>query len=488
MPAQPEEPLMLEIAHVLFTDIVGYSRLLIDQQTLRLRRLQDIVRSTEAFRRAQAGGQLISLPTGDGMALVFFGDAVAPVRCALEISRALRSHPEIELRMGVHSGPVYRVADINMNQNVAGGGINMAQRVMDCGDAGHILVSKEVADVLRHVSDWSDKLHDLGEAEVKHGVRVRVFNLCAGELGNAAEPKKLRPERPAPEAPGLGPLVYKLCDRTSQENTFTNLFKTHLKQQPARPQTYFIHGPHGECHDSLVERLRDTRISLIAEKRWGAQRGVVTYKQPGWPHEGDLAEQQQDLRINLFKEFDPAYEGEDLSANALRRLEPLRLSPLVVVHHKIYADHWSARTHQLVEWYLGYWDEIKANTDGPQFLIFLSVIYPEEGAARGRARAWWKPWAAAAGFDKGRLRAELDELVGRGRQAGRPCFVLKELTPPKQFEVREWFSYYRIYDEQTQREKLAALFPAHVEQLSMSQVEHALKKIHAEFVSEKGYF
>ena len=296
------------------------------------------------------------------------------------------------------------------------------------------------------------------------------------------------PMPPAPAAaPGLGPLVYKLCDRTSQENAFTNLFKTNLRQQPARPQTYFIHGAHGECHDSLVERLRDTRISLIAEKRWGAQRGVVTYKQPGWPHEGELTEQQQDLRINLFKEFDPAYEGDDLSAAALRRLEPLRLSPLVVVHHKIYARHWTARTRRLVDWYLSYWDEIKAGTDGPQFLVFLSVIYPAEGGA-ARARPRWKFWGAAREFDKAGLRAELDEIVRRNAEAGRLCFALKELTPPKQFEVQEWFSYYRIYDEQTQREKLAALFPEHVEQLSMSQLEHALKKIHAEFVSEKGYF
>ena len=172
----------------------------------------------------------------------------------------------------------------------------------------------------------------------------------------------------------------------------------------------------------------------------------------------------------------------------MRRLESLRLSPLVIIQHKIYAEHWSARTNQLVAWYLSYWDEIKAHTDGPQFLVFLSIIYPNKEAARGRARVWWKPWTTAAGFDKSQLQAELSALVKRHEQAGQPCCLLKELTPLRQFEVQEWFSRYQIYDEQTQREMLAALFPAHVEQLSMSQVEHALRKIHAEFVNEKGYF
>jgi serine/threonine protein kinase len=193
---QSSETLVLETAHVLFLDMVGYSTLLIDEQPTRLRSLQDIIRNTGEFCRAQAAKQLMRLPTGDGMALVFFGDPEAPLRCALEISQALRNNPEIRLRMGVHSGLVYRVADINTNMNVAGGGINIAQRVMDCGDAGHILLSKRVADDLSQLGRWAGYLHDLGEAEVKHGLRVHIFNLYTDELGNREIPNKLRVASP----------------------------------------------------------------------------------------------------------------------------------------------------------------------------------------------------------------------------------------------------------------------------------------------------
>ena len=182
----------LEMAHVLFMDIVAYSRLPMDQQEQALLHLQQAVRETQEFSRAQAGDQLIRLPTGDGMALVFLGDVEAPVRCALELHRILRRWPEMQLRMGIHSGPVYRVEDINAARNVAGSGINIAQRVMDCGDAGHILVSKAVADVLDQVSTWQTALHDLGETEVKHGVRVHLYNLYTDEAGNRELPQRLR--------------------------------------------------------------------------------------------------------------------------------------------------------------------------------------------------------------------------------------------------------------------------------------------------------
>ncbi|HEY9282948.1 MAG TPA: adenylate/guanylate cyclase domain-containing protein, partial [Pyrinomonadaceae bacterium] len=179
----------LEIAHVLFTDIVGYSKLPMDRQTRVLQDLYGLVRATEEYRRAEQG-QIISLPTGDGMALVFFGDPETALRCAVEIGRALRQTPSLQLRMGVHSGPVYRVADINTNMNVAGGGINMAQRVMDCGDAGHILVSRRVADDLLQLSTWEGLIHELGEAEVKHGVRVQIFNVYGEGYGNPEPPQK----------------------------------------------------------------------------------------------------------------------------------------------------------------------------------------------------------------------------------------------------------------------------------------------------------
>ena len=180
----------MEMAHVLFMDIVAYSKLPMDQQHKVLHELQAAVRNTRTFALAQKNDKLISLPTGDGMALVFFGDPELPVRCALELGSAFRRNPEMKLRMGIHTGPVYHVADINAARNVAGGGINMAQRVMDCGDIGHILVSNTVADVLGQVSTWHNAFHDLGEAEVKHGVRVHIYNLCTEEAGNAELPQK----------------------------------------------------------------------------------------------------------------------------------------------------------------------------------------------------------------------------------------------------------------------------------------------------------
>src|SRR6202167_524407 len=189
----------LEIAHVLFMDIVGYSKLPVDHQEAVLHTFQTLVSGTPTFLQAQASQEIIRLPTGDGMALVFFGDAEAAARCALEVSRELKSHPEILLRMGLHTGPVYRIADINANQNVAGGGINIAQRVMDCGDAGHILASQSVADVLGQLSRWKECLHDLGEAEVKHGVRVHLYNLYTNETGNLEPPKRVAASKPATE-------------------------------------------------------------------------------------------------------------------------------------------------------------------------------------------------------------------------------------------------------------------------------------------------
>ena len=191
-PPNEQHGTQMKIAHVLFTDIVSYSKLPIDQQTSVLRTLQEIVRGTAEVARAQASDQLISIATGDGMALVFFNDPMAPVQCALEISRALKGHPEIQLRMGVHSGPVNQVIDVNDRVNVAGTGINIAQRIMDSGDAGHILLSRRVAEDLEQYSTWQPLLHDLKEIEVKHGVRVHVFNLYTDEVGNAALPEKIK--------------------------------------------------------------------------------------------------------------------------------------------------------------------------------------------------------------------------------------------------------------------------------------------------------
>jgi TolB-like protein/class 3 adenylate cyclase/Tfp pilus assembly protein PilF len=195
MAAEIKKEIELEIAHVLFTDIVGYSKLPILQQRAVVEQLNEIVRGTDEFQAAETPGRLIKIPTGDGITLVFYHSPEAPVECALEISRALKKHPEVQLRMGIHSGPVSGVIDATGKANVAGAGINIAQRVMDCGDAGHILLSKHVAEDLEEYPHWKPHLHELGECEVKHGVRLSVVNLYTGELGNPAVPEKLKAAR-----------------------------------------------------------------------------------------------------------------------------------------------------------------------------------------------------------------------------------------------------------------------------------------------------
>src|SRR6516225_7707154 len=191
MADEQKTKLRLEIAHVLFMDIVGYSKLLTDEQSEALQELNQIVRNTEAAREAQAAGALTVLPTGDGMALVFTGSVEEPVECALEISRALRAQPSLPVRMGVHSGPVHHVKDANGRENIAGVGINIAQRVMDCGDAGHILVSKRVADDLAQQRRWHPYLHALGDVDVKHGVVVSIVNFYAETIGNPTPPSRI---------------------------------------------------------------------------------------------------------------------------------------------------------------------------------------------------------------------------------------------------------------------------------------------------------
>ena len=182
----------LEIGHVLFMDVVGYSKLLLDEQREQLQHLTEIVLNTEQVCAAEAADKLIRLPVGDGMALVFFSSPEAPVRCAIEISERLKQYPQLKLRMGIHSGPVNEVRDVNDRANVAGAGINIAQRVMDCGDAGHVLLSKRVAEDLAHSRQWRTYLHDLGECAVKHGVPIFIVNLYTDEIGNAQLPEKIK--------------------------------------------------------------------------------------------------------------------------------------------------------------------------------------------------------------------------------------------------------------------------------------------------------
>src|SRR5213080_3775614 len=211
MPSESSSDVKFEIGHVLFIDIVGYSKLLINEQSEQIQALKEIVRATEQFRLAEAEGKLLRLPTGDGGALVFRTSVEAPALCALEITRELQKHPgskekpQLRLRMGIHSGPVNEVVDLNEQANIAGAGINIAQRVMDCGDAGHILLSKRVADDLEHYSQWRSLLHELGECEVKHGLRISLLNLYGDEAGNPELPEKFPHAKAKGQIPGAAP-------------------------------------------------------------------------------------------------------------------------------------------------------------------------------------------------------------------------------------------------------------------------------------------
>src|SRR5437016_5635802 len=192
MTAEVKKEIALEIAHVLFIDIVGYSKLSINDQQAAVEELNRIVRATEQFQKAEVAERLIKIPTGDGMALVFYTSPEAPVQCAIEISRALKGHPRLQLRIGIHSGPVSGVIDVTGRANLAGAGLNMANRVMSCGDAGHILVSKRIAEDLGEYEHWRPFLHDLGLCEVKHGVRIGVVSLYGNGVGNPQLPKKFQ--------------------------------------------------------------------------------------------------------------------------------------------------------------------------------------------------------------------------------------------------------------------------------------------------------
>ena len=202
MPSESSSDVKFQIGHVLFIDIVGYSKLLITEQSEQIQKLKEIVRATEQFRIAAAEGKLLRLPTGDGGALVFRTTPEAPVWCALEISKALKNHPELHVRMGIHSGPVNEISDLNEQANIAGAGINIAQRVMDCADAGHVLLTKHVAEDLEQYPRWRRHLHDLGECEVKHDVRLHVVNLYTDELGNPEVPGKFQKTKVTQPAPG----------------------------------------------------------------------------------------------------------------------------------------------------------------------------------------------------------------------------------------------------------------------------------------------
>jgi TolB-like protein/class 3 adenylate cyclase len=272
MPAVQESHLHLEIAHILFLDVVGYSRLLVNEQREVLQQLNEVVRGAPQFRKSSAAGKLIRIPTGDGMALVFFQSPEEPVHCAMEIAKALKNHPHIRLLMGVHSGPVDQVTDVNDQTNVAGIGINIAQRVMDRGDAGHILVSKRVADDLAQNRLWQSHLHELGEIEVKHGVRLGVVNLYTEELGNPQPPKKLS-HRPAPATQPIVSAKPQTAPGAPQKSIAVLPFEN-LSADPEN--AFFVDGVHDEILTDLA-RIADLKVisrTSVMQYKTAAKRNL----------------------------------------------------------------------------------------------------------------------------------------------------------------------------------------------------------------------
>ncbi len=272
MPNIQESHLHLEIAHVLFMDVVGYSKLLVNEQREIMQQLNQLVRKTAQFQASEANGKLISIPSGDGMALVFFQSLEEPVQCALEISRLLKNYPSLRLRMGVHSGPVDQIKDVNDRLNVAGAGINIAQRVMDCGDAGHILISKRVADDLSQDSLWQPHLHELGEIEVKHGVKLGVVNLYTEELGNPQPPKRMSP-RPAPATQPIASAESETAPRVPEKSIAVLPFEN-LSADPEN--AFFVDGLHDEILSDLA-RIADLKVisrTSVMQYRTAAKRNL----------------------------------------------------------------------------------------------------------------------------------------------------------------------------------------------------------------------
>jgi len=234
MPSEQSSDVKFEIGHVLFIDIVGYSKLLINEQRDQIQKLKQIVRGTEQFRIAEAEGKLLRLPTGDGGALVFRISPEAPVLCALEIAKAVKNHPELHVRMGIHSGPVNEIIDLNEQTNIVGAGINIAKRVMDCGDAGHILLSRHVAEDLEQYPRWRGYLHDLGECEVKHGVTIGLANLYDREIGNSQLPKRMQPVAPEVSTKSIAVLPFENLSEEKANAFFTEGVQAEILTHLAR--------------------------------------------------------------------------------------------------------------------------------------------------------------------------------------------------------------------------------------------------------------
>ncbi|MBD0325323.1 MAG: DUF4062 domain-containing protein, partial [Pyrinomonadaceae bacterium] len=371
-----------------------------------------------------------------------------------------RSITELEFRRAAASGKTCLIFLLHED-------VPWPPSLMEKGEGGEKLQQLRAELMDKHSVDFFRNKDDLARR-----VSAAVQTIVVG--GPRVEPQRRR-ETINTGPLNLGPLVAKMCDRRQQENEFFEVFTLNLRARPGLPQVYLIRGEEGECHDSLVERLMSTRMKQIAEKKWGAQGSVIIFKTPAWPMEGELIERQQNLQRNLFAEFDPAYMEDDLSATALSRLPILQLTPLVVIRHRIHAARWDRPTRELVEWYMAYWSALKVEQTGPQFLIFLNVIYPR---IKMQPAGWWKTLLRPRQFDKRRVESDLQEIAA-GQRAGLPFLLLKELLPVTQVEVKDWFSQYNIYDEKKRNELAERIFTARNGRLtsyrSMADIEYELR-------------
>jgi hypothetical protein len=310
-----------------------------------------------------------------------------------------------------------------------------------------------------------------------------LAGLVGAAVHNWNPPPPLREALPTPgpplrAEPNLGLLVPKTCDRLPQETAFATQFRDSLKAYPRMPQIYFVHGRERECHDSFIERLAH-QIEKHAETNEGEQQGVVPFKQMAWPYVGDLPQLQQQLLKLLFDQFAGFYLGEEQSATALSQLPAMARVPFVVIQHRIDAAHWNRGARELLNWYIAYWAKIKiAPSRPPQFLIFLSIVYP-----KSQPDTWWKKWRASKQSDKDQIEREIRE-ISLARNADCPCLMLHELSSVSPNDVKNWFDQHRlnlILSENTQDDLLAKLFTTDdglkVEFKSMADIEDGLQCI-----------
>src|SRR5438874_6767021 len=319
MPAEVKKEIQLEIAHVLFIDIVGYSKLSVNEQHAAVEELNQIVRATEQFQKAEAANRLLKIPTGDGMALVFYTSPEAPAQCAVEISRALKEDPHLQLRMGIHSGPVSGVVDVNERANLTGAGINMAQRVMDCGDAGHILLSKHAAEDLEEYEQWRPLLHVLGTCEVKHGVRVSVVNLYGDQVGNAELPRKFETVQRRRRRLRWTTMTTGLLALAAIVAGVATFSRYRMRPTPAAPEKSIAVLPFANLSEDkanayFAEGIQDeivTRLAKIADLKVISRASTQRYKSAG----ENLSEVSKQLRVAHIVEGNVQRSGDAVRIN-----------------------------------------------------------------------------------------------------------------------------------------------------------------------------